>query len=412
MLPVMARTKAQPKDLTGIRARGGSYQIRVFAGNDLETGKPVMLTGSADDEDAAIELRDEFRRQVKERHAAKTNVTLGYLLDEWLASHQVEASTKATYRTLAKQYLRPTLGDHSLNRLCQLGSKPFERLYADLRVCRRICKGRKFTEHHSGGEHKCDRRCKPHQCKPLAQSSIRQCHAVLSGALGAAKRWGWITVNPLDAVPRPRPPQPQPDPPSSEEAAKIVNAAWAEDDDWGLLVWLALVTGARRGELLALTWEDVDLVGSVLTIRRGLVYLAGETIIKQTKTHQMRRLSLDEVTVRLLGAAMKAEASDQAFVFSYAPDNTKPCSPSGVTHRYARMTSDLGLNTHLHALRHYSATELLTSGVDLRTVAGRLGHGGGGATTLKVYAAWVTEADKKAAGLIAAKLPTPPDGHA
>lgn len=95
MLPVMARTKAQPKDLTGIRARGGSYQIRVFAGNDLETGKPVMLTGSADDEDAAIELRDKFRRQVKEQHAAKTNVTLGYLLDEWLASRQVEATTKA-----------------------------------------------------------------------------------------------------------------------------------------------------------------------------------------------------------------------------------------------------------------------------------------------------------------------------
>jgi integrase len=65
------------------------------------------------------------------------------------------------------------------------------------------------------------------------------------------------------------------------------------------------------------------------------------------------------------------------------------------------MAADLGIDTHLHALRHYSATELLSGGVDLRTVTGRLGHGGGGATTLKVYAAWVAGADAKAADLIA-----------
>jgi len=52
------------------------------------------------------------------------------------------------------------------------------------------------------------------------------------------------------------------------------------------------------------------------------------------------------------------------------------------------MCAALGINTHLHALRHYAATELVTSGVDVRTVAGRLGHGGGGTTTLRVYAAW------------------------
>jgi hypothetical protein len=66
-----------------------------------------------------------------------------------------------------------------------------------------------------------------------------------------------------------------------------------------------------------------------------------------------------------------------------------------VTHRYGRMCAALGLDSHLHALRHYSATELLAAGVDLRTVAGRLGHGGGGATTLRVYAAWVGAADER-----------------
>ena len=51
----------------------------------------------------------------------------------------------------------------------------------------------------------------------------------------------------------------------------------------------------------------------------------------------------------------------------------------------------------LHSLRHYSATELIAAGTDVRTVAGRLGHGSGGATTLKIHAAWVDEAGQRAA---------------
>ena len=78
-----------------------------------------------------------------------------------------------------------------------------------------------------------------------------------------------------------------------------------------------------------------------------------------------------------------------------------------MSHRYDRMVKKLGVRTHLHAMRHYSATELLASGVDLRTVAGRLGHGSGGATTLKVYAAWVARADQQASELLAARLPSP-----
>ena len=74
------------------------------------------------------------------------------------------------------------------------------------------------------------------------------------------------------------------------------------------------------------------------------------------------------------------------------------------------MVAKLGIRTHLHAIRHYSATELLASGVDLRTVAGRLGHGSGGATTLRVYAAWVARADQAASELLVGRLPLPPAG--
>jgi len=85
----------------------------------------------------------------------------------------------------------------------------------------------------------------------------------------------------------------------------------------------------------------------------------------------------------------------------------EPCDPSAVTHRYSKMCRQLGIASHLHALRHYSATELLTAGVDLRTVAGRLGHGGGGATTLRVYAAFVGASDQRAADILGGRMRRP-----
>ncbi len=68
------------------------------------------------------------------------------------------------------------------------------------------------------------------------------------------------------------------------------------------------------------------------------------------------------------------------------------------------MCARLGWDMHIHQLRHFSATELIAAGVDIRTVAGRLGHGGGGTTTLRVYSAWVAEADQRAAASLAGRL--------
>jgi integrase len=81
-------------------------------------------------------------------------------------------------------------------------------------------------------------------------STIRQIHFILSGALKRAVRWGWLTTNPIVRAEPPPAPRAKPHPPSPEEAARILCEAWV-DPDWGTLIWLAIVTGVRRGELRA-----------------------------------------------------------------------------------------------------------------------------------------------------------------
>ena len=99
-------------------------------------------------------------------------------------------------------------------------------------------------------------------------------------------------------------------------------------------------------------------------------------------------------------------------MFSLAVDGSEHLKPDSVSQRYSRLARRLGISTTIHKLRHYSATELISAGVDVRTVAGRLGHGGGGTTTLKVYAAWVSESDQRAATSLFTRLPPRPDTQA
>ena len=408
------------------RARGaveelpsGALRVKVYAGSDPVTGRRHYLTetipAGRDAAGAAEVARTRLLNQVDERRSPRTKATVNQLLDRWLEVLDVEVSTRRGYVRKLDKHVRPLLGATAVARV---DTEALESFYAVLRKCRDHCRGRRYVQHRTAGRHECDGRCGPHKCRGLAPATVRQIHWILSGALDRAVRWHWIAVNPADHADKPALPHPDPQPPSAEEAARLVSEAWS-DPDWGTLVWLAMTTGARRGELCALRWSHADLAAGVLTVRRAL-YLDedGQWKEKDTKAHQQRRIVLDPETVAVLeehwrrcrarAHALGISLPASGYVFAPDPDGSAALNPDTATQRYSRMAERLGIDTHLHALRHYTATELITAGTDIRTVAGRLGHGGGGATTLRVYAAWVSEADQRAATQIAARMPKRP----
>jgi integrase len=187
------------------------------------------------------------------------------------------------------------------------------------------------------------------------------------GTLSAAVRWGWIPYNPMPSVKPPAKKRPQPRPPSPEQMAHIVEAAWKASNEWGLYVWLSAITGARRGEVIALQWNDIDWINGILQLDENYVRAANGMILKDTKTHQMRRVSIDKPTVELLRKhkddcthrmfLLGLPLTDDTWLFSAQPDLSKPRDPSAVTRRYSRLGSKLGIDTQLKQLRHYSATE-------------------------------------------------------
>ncbi len=396
----------------------GALRVKVYAGVDPLSGRRHYLRETiAAGPAAAKEAEQALTRlvnQVDENRNPRTRATVNQLMDRYLELLDVDITTRRSYEGYIRNHIRPLLGHLSVGKL---GGETLDSFYAILRTCRAHCDGRPYIDHQTQDMHECDERCKPHKCRPLATSSIRQVHWCLSAAFKSAMRWRWIATNPLDQAHAPRAATSDPHPPTPEQAAAIVNEAF-RDVGWGMLVWLALTTGARRGELCALRWDLLDLDTAVLTICTSIGQTGAETWEKDTKTHQQRRIALDKETTALLrayrqhceteAAAVECGIASDGRIFSPSIDHGTWLKPDSVSQRYRRMCAKLGWEMNIHQLRHYTATELISAGVDVRTVAGRLGHGGGGATTLRVYSAWLSEADQRADSNLGGRMPTPP----
>ena len=230
--------------------------------------------------------------------------------------------------------------------------------------------------------------------------NIRKRAGKAKQGLDQAVRWKYIPRNPADSMMK-LPPKPNREiiPPTKEEAALLLSQSWDHSESFGMFVHLAVATGARRGELLALRWSDVDFDTATLTINKavGRTYDYDE-IIKSTKTGGTRRLSLDPVTMKGLVKYRQStgQETSNGLIFSR---KGQPWKTTTVTSRWKKVRSSAGMNYRFHDLRHFHATLMLTEGADLPTLAGRLGHGGGGRTTLAVYGHWLQSSDRRLADI-------------
>ena len=246
----------------------------------------------------------------------------------------------------------------------------------------------------------------------MSGRTIRQIHAILSGTFAAAVRWEWIDRNPAGSAKLPKAPHRSPTSPTPGTVAAVIAAARDQELDLlAVYVWLAAVTGARRGELCGLQWADIDLDAGLVHIAFSYLVRAGQKTRKDTKTHQERTLAIDAVTVTVLAdrkqhlQALLADAgvmlAPAAYVFTTDPAGLTPWNPDWVSHKVAEVARGAGVTLSVKSLRHYTASQLLAGGIDLRNTAARLGHGGGGATTLRHYADPVSEVDRRAAAYLA-----------
>jgi len=243
--------------------------------------------------------------------------------------------------------------------------------------------------------------------KPL---SVRKCHAVLSAALHQADRWGWIGRNPILRASPPPGRQREIIPPTMDEVGRLITACEDRNPDLARLFAVAATTGCRRGELCGLQWGDVDFNAATMVVARSISDTPGRVEVKDTKTHATRRMALDPFTLEVLGR-QRAVADDRAeaagtriglsgFVWSQEVDASKPYRPLRVSGTFRSIRDKLGLvHITFHGLRHFSATALAGRGVDIRTIAGRLGHANPN-LTLRTYAHFLDTADREAANVM------------
>jgi integrase len=279
-------------------------------------------------------------------------VTVAEYLARWLRDY-VEPSlapkTQATYRDVIRVHLVPELG--SL-KLAALRPSHIQSLYTRL-----------------GSR--------------LSPRSIQRYHQVLHAALRQAVRWQLLVRNPADAVEPPRPARRELRATTPAEARRVMEAADATP--YGPLVRLAVLTGMRRGELLGLRWQDVDLTGGTIHVQQTAQRIAGHGIVfRQPKTRLSRRsiaLSSEAVALLRQHRVRQAEAKllagpayqDQGLVF--ASGIGTPVEPGNLRRSWLGITAAAGLpGLRVHDLRHAHATLMLGSGVHPKVVSERLGH--------------------------------------
>ncbi|WP_084316387.1 tyrosine-type recombinase/integrase [Actinospica robiniae] len=386
------------------RLPSGKYRAVVYAGLDPLTRTRSYLKGPAHQRrtDAVADL-DGLRAEAL-NGAGHTRAGFAAVLERYLQTAIVAAPTLVDYRRRVNRVIGPVLGHIPIGRIDVPLLEEFE---VKLLRCSLAC----------DGEGDGDR--SEHVCRPLSASGVRRHMAVVSGALSMAVRYKWIGHNPARDLKPLRVERDERVAPTAEQVAQAVTRAFELELAFGIFLWLTAVTGAHRGEILKLRFRDVQLLTVPPRLALGPAYmvLEGKPTFTAGKRRRTRYVALDEFTAYLLTRyrILRIQAvgghrfSEDEFLFPGLRGETRgrPRNPDAVTHAVARLGGEIGLHLTPTLIRHYNATELLASGLNVATVAARTGHADGGATLLRVYAHTTAASDVKAAEIAALAIKTP-----
>jgi integrase len=363
----------------------GSYRVAVSAGFDPVTGRrrQVFRTVKGTKRDAERELTKLLREIDSGSFADPGRTTVGEYLEQWLVhvKTRVRSRTFERYEALVRRHLVPTLGAIPLAKLQPLH---IQGLYA-----KALSKGRLDGK---GG---------------LSATSVLHIHRVLSEALRQAVRWQMLVGNPAAAVQPPRPERPRLEVVGPEVAEKLLAAARGTSLE--LPVVLALGTGMRRGELLALRWSEVDLEAGVARVTRSVQETSQGLTFEEPKTDRSRRgVSLPGFVIVALKQHRKEQAERRLLLGEAWADHNlvldrgdgNPWRPNNLSQSFATFAEKVGYPAvRLHDLRHGHATLMLWKGVHPKVVSERLGHSSIG-ITLDTYSHVIPSLQAEAASVL------------
>jgi len=370
-----------------MRKRGDSWELRVYAGTDPDTGKRQWRSATTKGtRRAAQRALVEFSARVDYPRRMTAQATVADLLDHWYAALSPNWSPTTTRQTksVIECHLAPRLGHV---KVATLRTEDIDALYGDLRQ--------------SGGR----------DGQPLSPGTVHRIHVVLHRALAQALRWEWIWVNPASTA---SPPSSEPAPiypPSPEEVVRLLSHVAGVDPDFHTFLALAVSTGARRSQLGALRWGDVDLERGQIGFLRALLDAKGGPVLRPTKTGRTYRVNVDADSLEILTAhydrtiqrAQRSGAHIDRLSFVFSEDGETPWPPNWVTKRFIAYRRVAKVDCRLHDLRHFMATTMLSAGVPITTVSARLSHART-STTLNVYAHAVPGGDNVAAEVLGSIL--------
>ncbi|MFJ9592362.1 tyrosine-type recombinase/integrase [Streptomyces virginiae] len=351
------------------------------------TRKRVRVYGSTRRE-AADKLAEKIADSIRGLPVATADSTVGIYLTYWLGSiavHRLRENTHTRYATCIRLYLKPGLGTKKLSRLTAKDVRTFlDRLRTTCQCC---------AQELDAAKRRC---CAVAECcdKRLSPLTVTYVHSVLKSALEHAVREDELPRNVARNVkttsPRPRRFQPL----TTTEARQLLQAA--SDDRLHALYELALRTGLRKGELLGLYWEDLDLDSGTASIHRSLqrTHTGGLTTLPTKTRASERRIALPTECIDSLKSHRKRQEEernatnvgwkDSGLIFTTPTGG--PLDPANMTRRFGRLLDRAGLRRiRFHDLRHSTATLLLEQGVDLVVIKELLGHAHIGVTA-GVYA--------------------------